>query len=136
MIKTPMSLQDLQRKIYVKAKAEPSGRFWGLYGHVCTRETRRAAYGMAKANNGAPGIDGVTVEAIEASGGEPFLEQRRDARVARTYQPMRARRQAIPQDSGRQVRVLGMPTMRDRVVQGARHLILEPIVAADVPPGS
>jgi len=131
-----MSLQDLQRKIYVKAKAEPSGRFWGLYGHVCTRETRRAAYGMAKANNGAPGIDGVTVEAIEASGGEPFLEQRRDARVARTSQPMRVRRKASPQDGGTQVRVLGIPTIRDRGVPGALQLILAPVVEADFQPGS
>ena len=136
MTKAPMSLQDLQRKIYGKAKAEPSWRFWGLYVHVCTMETLREAYGVAKANNGAPGIDGVTVEDIEASGVEPFLEHIRDALVTRTYQPMRVRRKEIPKDGGTKVRVLGIPTIRDRVVQGALKLILEPIFEADFQPGS
>ena len=58
MIKTPINLQDLRRRIYIKAKAEPAWRFWGLYVHVCKMETLRAAYALAKANNGAPGIDG------------------------------------------------------------------------------
>ena len=136
MTKAPMSLQDLQRKIYGKAKAEPSWRFWGLYVHVCKMETLREAYGMAKANNGAPGIDGVTFEDIEASGVEPFLEHIRDELVARTYQPMRVRRKEIPKDGGTKVRVLGIPTIRDRVVQGALKLILEPIFEADFQPGS
>jgi RNA-directed DNA polymerase len=136
MTTAPMSLQDLQRRIYVKAKAEPSWRFWGLYVHVCTMETLREAYRMAKANNGAPGIDGVTFEAIEASGVEPFLEHIRDELVARTYQPRRVRRKEIPKDGGTKVRVLGMPTIRDRVVQGALKLILEPIFEADFQPGS
>jgi len=136
MTTAPMSLQDLQRRIDVKAKAEPSWRCWGLYVHVCTMETLRAAYRMAKANNGAPGIDGGTFEAIEASGVESFREHIRDELVARTYQPMRVRRKAIPKDGGTKVRVLGMPTIRDRVVQGALQLILEPIFEADVQPGS
>ena len=136
MTKAPMSLQDLQRKIYGKAKAEPSWRFWGLYVHVCKMETLREAYSMAKANNGAPGIDGVTFEDIEASGVEPFLEHIRDELVTRTYQPMRVRRKEIPKDGGTKVRVLGIPTIRDRVVQGALKLILEPIFEADCQPGS
>ena len=136
MTKTPMSLQDLQRRIYEKAKAEPSWRFWGLYVHICKMETLREAYRVAKANNGAPGIDGVTFEDIEASGVEPFLEHLRDELVARTYQPMRVRRKAIPKDGGTKVRVLGIPTIRDRVVQGALKLILEPIFEADFQPGS
>jgi RNA-directed DNA polymerase len=136
MTTAPMSLQDLQRRIYVKAKAEPSWRFWGLYGHVCKMETLREAYRMAKANNGAPGIDGVTCEDIEASGVEPFLEHIRDELVERTYQPMRMRRKEIPKDGGTKVRVLGIPTIRDRVVQGALKLILEPIFEADFQPGS
>jgi RNA-directed DNA polymerase len=136
MTTAPISLQDLQRRIYVKAKAEPSWRFWGLSVHVCTRETLREAYRMAKANNGAPGLDGVTFEDIEASGVEPFLEQIRDELVARTYQPMRVRRKAIPKDGGTKVRVLGIPTIRDRVVQGALKLILEPVFEADFQPGS
>jgi RNA-directed DNA polymerase len=136
MTKAPMSLQDLQRKIYGKAKAEPSWRFWGLYVHVCKMETLREAYSVAKANNGAPGIDGVTFEEIEASGVEPFLEHIRDELVTRTYQPMRVRRKEIPKDGGTKVRVLGIPTIRDRVVQGALKLILEPIFEADFQPGS
>src|SRR5512145_1912466 len=136
MTTASISLQDLQRRIYVKAKAEPSWRFWGLYVHVCKMETLREAYRLAKANNGAPGIDGVTFKDIEASGVEPFLEQIRDELVARTYQPMRVRRKARPKDGGRKVRVLGIPTIRDRVVQGALKLILEPIFEADFQPGS
>ena len=66
MIKAPIDLQDLRRRLYVKAKAEPSWRFWGLYVHVCKMETLREAYRLAKENHGAPGIDGVTFEAIEA----------------------------------------------------------------------
>jgi len=99
-------------------------------------ETLREAYRMAKANNGAPGIDGVTFEDIEASGVEPFLEHIRDELVARTYQPMRMRRKEIPKDGGTKVRVLGIPTIRDRVVQGALKLILEPVFEADFQPGS
>ena len=89
MTKTPMSLQDLRRRIDVQAKAEPSWGFWGLYVHVCTRETLREAYQLAKANNGAPGLDGVTFEASEGSGGDAFLAQMQDALVPRTYHPMR-----------------------------------------------
>jgi RNA-directed DNA polymerase len=136
MIKALSSLQDLQRRIYDKAKAEPTWRFWGLYVHVCTMETLREAYRVAKANNGAPGIDGVTFEDIEGSGVEGVLEQIRDELVARTYQPMRVRRKAIPKDGGTKVRVLSIPTIRDRVVQGALKLILEPIFEADFQPGS
>ena len=75
MTKAPINLQDLRRRLYVKAKAEPSWRFWGIYVHVCKLETLRKAYALAKANNGAPGIDGVTFEAIGAQGVEAFLKQ-------------------------------------------------------------
>jgi RNA-directed DNA polymerase len=135
MTKAPSSLQDLRRRIYVKAKAEPIWRFWGLFVHVCKMETLRAAYAAAKANDGAPGIDGVTFEAVEVQGVEAFLVQLRDELVARTYQPMRNRRKEIPKEGGK-VRVLGIPTVRDRVVQGALKLILEPIFEADFQPGS
>jgi RNA-directed DNA polymerase len=136
MIKTPIELQDLRRKIYVKAKAEPSWRFWGLYVHVCKVETLRAAYTLAKKNNGAPGIDGVTFEAIEAQGVERFIEQLREELVERTYRPARVRKVEIPKGGGGKVRVLSIPTIRDRVVQGALKLILEPIFEADFQPGS
>jgi hypothetical protein len=78
MIKAPINLQDLRRSLYVKAKAEPAWRFWGLYIHVCKMETLHEAYRVAKSNNGAPGIDGVTFEAMEESGEESFLRQIRD----------------------------------------------------------
>ena len=105
MIKPPIDQQDLRRRIYVKAKAEPSWRFWGLYVHVCKVETLRAAYAMAKQNDGAPGIDGVTFEAIEAQGVEALLEQLRDELTGCTYKPLPARKQEIPKDGGK-VRVL------------------------------
>jgi RNA-directed DNA polymerase len=136
MTKTPISLQDLRRSLYVKAKAEPTWRFWGLYVHVCKTETLREAYQMAKRNDGAPGIDGVTFAAIEESGVESFLKQLRDELVSNTYRPMRARKKEIPKDGGKKVRVLSIPAIRDRVVQGALKLILEPIFEADFQPGS
>ena len=117
MTKASIDLQDLRRRLYVKAKAETSWRFWGLYVHVCKLETLRAAYTLAKENDGAPGVDGVTFAAIEAQGVEAFLAQIRDELVARTYVPLPARRQEIPKDCGK-VRVLSIPAVRDRVVQG------------------
>src|ERR1700746_180872 len=135
MTKASIDLQDLRRRIYVKAKAEPSGRFWGLYVHVCKMETLRAAYEMAKQNDGAPGVDGVTFEAIEAQGAEALLEQLRDELTGRTYKPLPARRQEIAQDGGK-VGVLSIPAIRGRGVQGALKLILEPVFEADFQPGS
>ena len=135
MTKTPINLQDLRKSLYVKAKAESTWRFWGLYVHVCKMETLHEAYRMAKSNNGAPGIDGVAFEAIEGSGAESFLRQIRDELVNYTYRPMRARKKEIPKDGGK-VRVLSIPAIRDRVVQGALKLILEPIFEADFQSGS
>ena len=131
------TLQDLRRRIYVKAKAETAKRFWGLYVHVSKMETLHEAYRRAKANNGAPGIDGVTFEAIEGSGVEAFIEKIRGELVSRTYRPMRNRKTEIPKDGGgKKVRILSIPSIRDRVVQGALKLILEPIFEADFQPGS
>jgi RNA-directed DNA polymerase len=135
MIKAPIDLQDLRRRLYVKAKTEPSWRFWGIYVHVCKIETLREAFSLSKANNGAPGIDGVTFEDIEAQGTEGFIEQIRSELIQRTYVPLPARRREIPKDGGK-VRVLSIPAIRDRVVQGALKLILEPIFEADFQPGS
>jgi RNA-directed DNA polymerase len=131
-----ISLQDLRRRLYVKAKADKDWRFWGLYVHVAKLETLRAAYDLAKRNNGAPGIDGVTFEAIEAAGVEAFLTQLRDELVTRTYRPQRNRRVEIPKDDGKNVRILRVPAIRDRVVQGALKLIVEPIFEADFHDGS
>jgi len=135
MTTASISLQDLRRRIYVKAKAEKGWRFWGLYVHVAKLETLRAAYDIAKSHNGAPGIDGVTFGAIENDGVEGFLGQLRDELVTRTYRPLRNRRVEIPKDGGT-VRVLGIPAIRDRVVQGALKLIVEPIFEADFCDGS
>ena len=90
---------------------------------------------MARRNNGAPGIDGVTFEAIEEAGLEGFLEQIRTELVSGTYRPMRNRRKEISKEKGK-VRILGIPCIRDRVVQGALKLILEPIFEADFQDGS
>jgi len=136
MTKAPSSLQDLRRSLYVKAKAKPLWRFWGLYVHVCKMETLWAAYEMAKKNDGAPGIDGLTFEAIEESGAESFLRQIREELVTNMYRPRRARKKEIPKDGGTKVRVLSIPSIRDRVVQGALKLILEPIFEADFQAGS
>jgi RNA-directed DNA polymerase len=136
MTKTPISLQDLRRSLYVKAKAEPTWRFWGLYVHVCKMGTLQEAYRMARSNDGAPGIDGVTFVAIEESGVESFLKQIQDELVRYTYQPTRVRKKEIPKDGGNKVRVLSIPAIRDRVVQGALKLILEPIFEADFQSGS
>ena len=135
MTKTSISLQDLRRKIYLKAKADKTWRFWGLYVHVCKMETLKWAYRDAKENDGAPGIDGVTFEDIEKSGLEGFLEQIQNELASETYRPMRNRKKEIPKGTD-QVRVLGIPCIRDRVVHGALKLILEPIFEADFQPGS
>jgi len=133
--RAPISLQDLRRRIYAKAKAEPSWRFWGLFVHVCKLEVLREAYALTKANDGAPGIDGVTFAEIEQGGVDGFLAGIRDELAAQRYRPMRNRRKEIPKAGGK-VRVLGIPTIRDRVVQGALLLILEPIFDAGFQPGS
>ncbi|WP_454736156.1 group II intron reverse transcriptase/maturase [Cupriavidus necator] len=98
-------------------------------------ETLQQAYSLAKKNDGAPGIDGVTFEVIEAQGVGVFLEGLQDELTSRTYKPLRSRRTEIPKDGGK-VRALSIPAIRDRVVQGALKLILEPIFEADFQPGS
>lgn len=135
MTTASISLQDLRRKIYLKAKADKAWRFWGLYVHVCKRETLYEAYRLAKANKGAPGIDGVTFDAIEEGGLIEFLSEIQHELETGTYQPMRNRLQRIPKGGGR-YRTLGIPAIRDRVVQGALKLILEPVFDADFQPGS
>lgn len=130
-----ISVQDLRRRLYTKAKADTAWRFWGLYVHVCKLETLHAAYAAAKANDGAPGIDGVTFEAIEAAGVESFLARLRDELSSGSYGPLATRRHPIPKRGGGE-RMLQIPAIRDRVVQGALKLILEPIFEADFQPGS
>jgi len=130
MRKTSVGLQELRRKIYSKAKTEKHWKFWGLYCHITKKEVLEGAYRIAKANGGAPGIDGKSFEDIETEGRDGFLEGIRQELLRRTYRPMSNRRVEIPKEDGK-IRVLGIPTVRDRVVQGALKLILEPIFEAD-----
>jgi RNA-directed DNA polymerase len=135
MTKTSITLQELRKRIYIKAKAEPAHRFWGLYVHVCKMETLREGYRLAKLNNGAPGIDGLTFDEIERSGAETFLQSIHQSLKNGTYQPVRNRNKEIPKGGGK-MRTLGIPTIRDRVVQAALKLILEPVFEADFQEGS
>ena len=130
MIKPSVNLQELRRRIYRKAKADRVWRFWGLYVHVCKMETLKAAYREAKANDGAPGIDGISFETIEAQGVEKFLENIHKELLTCTYKPSKNRRVEISKGGGK-TRRLGIPTIKDRVVEGAVKLILEPIFEAD-----
>lgn len=135
MTKPSIDLQDLRKRIYTKAKSEPDWRFWGLYVHVCKMETLEEAYRQAKINNGAPGIDGMSFKQIEEQGREAFLNNIREDLITGNYQPQRNRQKQIPKGDGK-TRTLGIPTIRDRVVQGALKLIIEPIFEADFQEGS
>ena len=135
MTKTSITLQELRRKIYVRAKAEKSHRFWGLYVHVCKGSTLEEAYRLVKINNGAPGIDGITFEDIEKNGVEIFLQQIQQELIDGSYQPSRNRIKEIPKANGK-TRKLGIATIKDRVVQGALKLIIEPIFESDFQEGS
>jgi RNA-directed DNA polymerase len=130
MIKASVNLQELRRKIYSKAKTEKHWKFWGLYCHICKKEVLEEAYRLARANGGAPGIDGKRFEDIETEGVQGFLEEIMQELQNRTYRPMSNRRVEIPKEKGK-TRFLGIPAVRDRVVQGALKLILEPIFEAD-----
>jgi group II intron reverse transcriptase/maturase len=130
MIKAPIGLQELQRRIYRKAKSDTAHRFWGLFVHITKAETLAEAYRIAKRNGGAAGIDGQTFEDIASSGVGGFLADIREDLITGRYNPQPNRRVAIPKGNG-QVRELQIPCIRDRVVQGALKLILEAIFEAD-----
>ena len=136
MTKAPDNLQELRRKIYVKAKAETQWKFWGLYVHICKLETLQESYRLAKSNKGAPGIDGVTFEDIEKIGVKRYLQEIQTELIKREYKPERAKEVKIPKPDGKSMRILKIPTIRDRVVEGAVKLILEPIFEADFQDGS
>jgi RNA-directed DNA polymerase len=129
-LETPDKIRTLQRKLYCKAKAEPSFRFYLLYDKICREDILRHAYALARANAGAPGVDGVTFEQIDASGVEDWLAGLREELVSKTYRPEPVRRVTIPKPGGGE-RPLGIPTIRDRVVQTAAKIVLEPIFEAD-----
>ena len=127
---TPEKIRTLQRKLYRKAKAEPAFRFYLLYDKICREDILRHAYALARVNAGAPGVDGVTFAAIEAKGLVGWLAGLREELVSKTYRPDPVRRVSIPKPTGGE-RPLGIPTIRDRVVQTAAKLVLEPIFEAD-----
>ena len=130
---TPPKLRRLQEALYTKAKQEPAYRFYLLYDKVCRADILAHAYALAKQNGGAPGVDGVTFEDIEAAGLEPWLAAGQEALRTETYRPQPVRRVLIPKPGGGE-RPLGIPTIRDRVVQTAAMLILQPIFEADMEP--
>src|SRR5919109_1230378 len=132
---TPERIRKLQRKLYLKAKDEPAFRFYLLYDKICREDILCYAYDLARANKGAPGVDGVTFAMIEAAGREEWLAAIRKALVAKTYRPEPVRRVTIPKPGGGE-RPLGIPTIRDRVVQTAAKLVLEPIFEADLDPSA
>src|SRR6266536_6525594 len=127
---TPQSIRRLQRKLYCKAKAEPEFRFYLLYDKICREDMLAHAWRLARSNGGAPGVDGVSFEAIEEGGLEEWLMGLRTELVEETYRPAAVRRVLIPKPGGGE-RPHGIPTIRDRVVQTAAKLVLEPIFEAD-----
>ena len=129
-LETPERIRILQRKLYRKAKAEPAFRFYLLYDKICREDILYHAYRLARSNAGAPGVDGVTFAQIEASGMEEWLAGLQGDLVSKTYRPMPVRRVMIPKPGGGE-RPLGIPCIRDRVVQTATKLVLEPIFEAD-----
>src|SRR5215469_2644298 len=134
-LQTPESIRSLQRKLYYKAKAEPAYRFYLLYDKICRADMLAHAYALARANAGAPGVDGMTFATVEAHGLQEWLAEIRKDLVAKTYRPAPVRRVIIPKPGGGE-RPLGIPTIRDRVVQTAAKIVMEPIFEADLEPSA
>jgi len=134
-LETPDKIRSLQRKLYCKAKAEPAFRFYILYDKICRADILLRAYTLARANAGASGVDGMTFEQIEAAGVDAWLAGLHEDLVSKTYQPDPVRRVMIPKPGGGE-RPLGIPTIRDRVVQAAAKIVLEPIFEADFEDGA
>lgn len=125
-----IQLQELRRKIYLTAKSDKRKQFWGLYCHITKEEVLRQAYKEAKANKGAAGIDKITFDEIEQYGAEKFVAEISKELKEGTYRPQRNKKVKIPKENGK-TRELGIPTIKDRVVQGAIKLIIEPLFEAD-----
>ena len=130
-LETPEKIRSLQRKLYCKANAEPAFRFYVLYDKICRADILFHAYRLARANAGAPGVDGVTFAQIEEQGLEAWLAGLREDLVAKTYRPDPVRRVKIPKRDGGGERMLGISTIRDRTIQTAAKIVLEPIFEAD-----
>jgi RNA-directed DNA polymerase len=132
---TPSKIRELQIKLYRKAKNEPGYRFYMLYDKIYREDILAHAYALARANKGAPGVDGQTFERIELAGLEEWLTGIREELRNKTYRPQPVRRVMIPKPGGGE-RPLGIPTIRDRVVQTAAKIVLEPIFEADLEPSA
>src|SRR4029078_1336913 len=132
---TPDNIRTLQKKLYLKAKAEPSYRFYLLYDKGHRADILRSAYNLVRANKGAPGVDGATCAAIEAAGLANWLGGIETELRTKSSQPHAVRRVMIPKPGGAE-RPLATPTIRDRVVQTAAKLVLEPIFEADLDPAA
>ena len=131
-IQLPAKLTTLRQRLYRKAKLEPKFRFYVLYDRIYRRDVLSSAYQIVRANKGRAGVDGVTFEDIEGSPGgvEGFLDEIQESLRTKEYRPSAVRRSWIPKPDGRK-RPLGIPTIRDRVVQTAVLLVIEPIFEAD-----
>lgn len=134
-LQTRDKIRTFQRKLYLKAKAEPDFRFYLLYDKVYREDILFHAYRLARANGGSAGVDSVTFEQIESGGLDEWLSGIREQLRAKTYQPQPVLRVMIPKPGGGQ-RPLGIPTIRDRVVQTAAKLVIEPIFEADLEPNT
>lgn len=132
---TPSNVRELQIKLYRKAKNEPGYRFYMLYDKIYREDILAHAFAVARANKGAPGVDGETFERIESAGLEAWLTGIRQELREKTYRPQPVRRVMIPKPGGGE-RPLGIPTIRDRVVQTAAKIVLEPIFEADLEPSA
>jgi RNA-directed DNA polymerase len=132
-LETPEAIRRLQRGLYRKAKDEPNYRFYLLYDKLYREDILAHAYALAKSNGGAPGVDGQDFAAVEAEGAERWLSGLRNELRTKRYEPQPVRRVMIPKPGGGE-RPLGIPTIRDRVVQTAAKVVLEPIFEADLEP--
>src|SRR5450759_3690014 len=132
---TPSKIRELQIKLYRKAKNEPGFRLYQRYDKVYREDILNHAYALAKANKGAPGVDGESFADIEAQGLEEWMKGLREELRNKTYPAQPVRRVMIPKPGGGE-RPLGIPTIRDRVAQTAAKLALEPIWEADLEPNA
>ena len=124
-LETPLKIRTLQRKLYCKAKVEPAFRFYLLYDNISRADILFHVYRLARANRGAAGVDGKMFAMIEVAGLETWLTELWMDLAAKTYKAAPVRRMMIPKPGGGE-RPLGIPTIRDRIVQTATKLVLEP----------